>query len=68
VDLDKHLINDKDQAAGAALAKPAVQPNSKTKSENGDEPTKPIEFGSDKDFQLSQAVNMLKGVQIIQKN
>src|SRR5665647_2087912 len=67
-DLDKHLSNDKDKAAGAALAKPVAQPSSKPKSENGEEPPKPIEFGSDKDFQLTQAVNMLKGLQIIQKN
>jgi carboxyl-terminal processing protease len=67
-DLDKHLTNDKDKAAGAALGKPAAQPGSKPKSENGEEPPKPIEFGSDKDFQLTQAVNMLKGLQIIQKN
>ena len=67
-DLDKHLTNDKDKAAGAALAKPVAQPSSKPKSENGEEPPKPIEFGSDKDFQLTQAVNMLKGLQIIQKN
>jgi carboxyl-terminal processing protease len=67
-DLDKHLTNDKDTAAGAALAKPVAQPSSKPKSENGEEPAKPIEFGSDKDFQLTQAVNMLKGLQIIQKN
>ena len=65
-DLDKHLANDKDKAA--AKAKPAAQPNGKPKGENGDEPRKPIEFGSDKDFQLSQAINMLKGVHIIQKN
>jgi len=67
-DLDKHLTNDKDKAAGAALAKPAAQPSGKPKSENDEEPPKPIEFGSDKDFQLTQAVNMLKGLQIIQKN
>ena len=69
-DLDKHLINDKDKAAaGAAKAKPAAQPNGKPKGEAGDDaPAKPIEFGSEKDFQLSQAVNMLKGLQIVQKN
>ena len=65
-DLDKHLSNDKDIAAAAA-AKPAAQPGDKPKSETGETPTKPIEFGSDKDFQLVQAVNMLKGLQIIQK-
>ena len=68
-DLDKHLANDKDKAAGAKLAKPAAQTGAKPKNGNGDEtPPKPIEFGSDKDFQLSQAMNMLKGLQIIQKN
>ncbi|MFH1043777.1 MAG: S41 family peptidase [Pseudomonadota bacterium] len=67
-DLDKHLTNDKEKAAEAARVKAAAQPGGKPKGENGDEPSKPIEFGSDKDFQLSQAVNMLKGLQIIQKN
>ena len=67
-DLDKHLTNDKDKAAEAAKAKPTAQPNGKPKSESPDEPFKPIEFGSDKDFQLTQAVNMLKGLQIIQRN
>ncbi len=64
-DLNKHLSNDKD--AAAKTVKPAAQPGDKPKSENGEEPAKPIEFGSDKDFQLTQALNMLKGLQIIQK-
>jgi carboxyl-terminal processing protease len=64
-DLNKHLTNDKDKAAGATLAKPAAQPTSKPKSESGDEPPKPIEFGSDKDFQLIQALNKLKGLPIV---
>jgi carboxyl-terminal processing protease len=65
-DLNRHLSNDKDASAGAA--KPAARPEDKPKSEGGEEPAKPIEFGSDKDFQLTQAVNMLKGLQIIRKN
>ncbi|MFH1604695.1 MAG: S41 family peptidase [Pseudomonadota bacterium] len=66
-DLDKHLINDKDKSG--ASAKPAAQPNGKPKSQSGNEaPMKPIEFGSERDVQLTQAVNMLKGLQIIQKN
>ena len=65
-DLDRHLANDKDPAAGTA--KPTAQADEKPKGENGEEPTKPIEFGSDKDYQLVQAVNMLKGLQIIRKN
>jgi len=70
-DLDKHLINDKDKEkpAGDAAARSAAQPGAKPKNGNGDEPpAKPVEFGSDKDYQLSQAMNMLKGLQIIQKN
>lgn len=64
-DLDKHLTNDKDKATDAAKGKPAAQPSSKPKSDNGEEPPKPIEFGSDKDFQLTQAVNQLKGLPIV---
>jgi carboxyl-terminal processing protease len=67
-DLDKHLTNDKEKAAEAERVKAAAPPGGKPKGENGNEPPKPIEFGSDKDFQLSQAMNMLKGLQIIQKN
>ena len=67
-DLDKHLTNDKDKAIEAAKSKPAAQSNGKPKGESADESVKPIEFGSDKDFQLSQAINMLKGLQIIQRN
>ena len=67
-DLDKHLANDKDKAVEVVKAKPAAQPSSKPKSENGEEPPKPIEFGSDKDFQLTQAVNKLKGLPLVLKN
>jgi len=66
-DLDKHLTNDKDKDADAR-AKAGAQPNGKPKGENGGEAAKPVEFGSDKDYQLVQALNMLKGLQIIQKN
>ncbi len=65
-DLNKHLSNDKDTSARSD--KPAAAPGDKPRSENGDAPAKPIEFGSDKDHQLIQALNMLKGLQIIQKN
>jgi len=65
-DLNKHLSNDKDTAAKSD--RPAAQPSDKPKSENGEAPAKPIEFGSDKDYQLTQAMNMLKGLQIIRKN
>jgi len=67
-DLNKHLTNDKDKAAETAAAKPTAHANGKPKADSADEPAKPIEFGSDKDFQLVQAINMLKGLQIIRKN
>ncbi|MBK5105413.1 MAG: peptidase S41, partial [Burkholderiales bacterium] len=65
-DLDKHLTNDKEKEAAAD--KSAAKPKDKPKGEGGDALAKPVEFGSDKDYQLAQAVNMLKGLQIIQRN
>ncbi|MHB8667556.1 MAG: S41 family peptidase [Burkholderiales bacterium] len=65
-DLNKHLSNDKDPAAGAD--KPAAQPSGEPANENGATPAKPIEFGSDKDYQLTQAVNMLKGLRILERH
>ena len=62
-DLDRHLSNDKDRAAAPAKQ----QPNDKSKLEGEEPQSKPVEFGSDKDFQLVQAINMLKGLQIMQK-
>lgn len=62
-DLEKHLINDK-----ASTEKPGnnrknipVPPNGK------DEPahSTPAEFGSKEDYQLNQALNLLKGMQIL---
>ena len=75
-DLDKHLTNDKEsdkakaKSADAELAVPAAaQPGAKPKNGNTEEtPLKPIEFGSDKDFQLAQAINSLKGLPIVKKN
>src|SRR5487761_2569886 len=52
-DLNKHLSNDKDPAAGAN--KPAAPSVDQPGSENTEAPSKPIEFGSDKDYQLIQA-------------
>jgi carboxyl-terminal processing protease len=63
VDLDKHLINDKDPAAEKAKRKleELVQlQNAKTDKK----PPKPIDFGSAEDFQLKQAINQLKGLPV----
>jgi carboxyl-terminal processing protease len=62
-DLDKHLINNKpsdekpDSPGKSKLAPPVT---------NGDTPKfAPTEFGSKNDYQLAQALNLLKGMQIL---
>ncbi|MBL8484523.1 MAG: S41 family peptidase [Rhodocyclaceae bacterium] len=81
-DLDHHLSNDRDpDAAAATPAKPEQAPKAKEpakpapktdkpgagKSGDEDEAKAPIEFGGKNDYQLAQAVNLLKGVRIMQK-
>jgi carboxyl-terminal processing protease len=63
-DLDKHLINDKpsDEKPGNA-SKSAVSP-ADTKEDSAK--VTPAEFGSKNDYQLNQALNLLKGMQILQ--
>lgn len=75
-DLDRHLGNDRDTPA-PAVAKPAETPapgSSKTPSKGKEEP-KADEDGEERpkfemagkdDYQLAQAVNLLKGLQIVQ--
>ncbi len=76
-DLERHLSNDKEAATPAKDAPaPAVKPQSKApvkpKGGNGkdevDEPAEPPsrELASKKDYQLGQALNLLKGLQIMQ--
>ncbi|MFZ5523528.1 MAG: S41 family peptidase [Pseudomonadota bacterium] len=64
-DLDKHLINDKpsDGKPGSIGKNTLTAPKS-----NGGETAKPApaEFGSKSDYQLNQALNLLKGIQILQ--
>ena len=79
-DLERHLSNDKEkdadpkaepsQAKPETTPEPKVKPDSKPK--NGDEKEKseqvaPKEFGSKDDYQLNQALNLLKGLQVLQK-
>jgi len=63
-DLDKHLINDKpsDEKSGNASKNTLSPPDTK------EDATKftPTEFGSKSDYQLNQALNLLKGMQILQ--
>ena len=73
-DLERHLDNDK-EAPGAAKevpAKPQSKAPAKPKTSNGkdggDEPAEPPsrELASKNDYQLGQALNLLKGLQIMQ--
>ena len=83
-DLDHHLTNDKEKgtATSTGSVTPAketpAKPQSKTPAkpkdsngkENGDEPAEPPsrELASKSDYQLNQALNLLKGLQIMQNN
>ena len=63
-DLDKHLVNDKDNGEES-------DENGKTKLESHGTKGKPIQtkpsrFGSEDDYQLNQALNLLKGMRILQ--
>lgn len=62
-DLGKHLINDK-----PSDAKPAnTGKNTLSQPDTNEDTTKftPTEFGSKNDYQLNQALNLLKGIQIL---
>lgn len=64
-DLDKHLINDK---PGNESTTKQVKDTLPTTSDNQGDTAKfkPTEFGSKGDYQLNQAMNLLKGMQILQ--
>jgi carboxyl-terminal processing protease len=67
-DLERHLSNSQElDAKGGATVKPAAPAKSPAKREEGDA-TKPkiLEFGSKDDYQLHQALNLLKGMHILQ--
>jgi carboxyl-terminal processing protease len=69
-DLSRHLANPKDgdTAPAEQPAKPAVpapaNPDSKDKPTDKPIPTEP---GSKSDYQFNQALNLLKGLQFIQR-
>ena len=71
-DLEKHLDNptDKDASAPAKGVNkaPAARPKSNPGKDEADEPSEPPsrELASKKDYQLNQALNLLKGLQIMQ--
>jgi len=72
-DLDRHLDNDKEQPHAKEekpVAKPPHGKSGKGKSgakDEDDEAPKPIEVGTKNDYQLSQAMNLLKAWQILKK-
>ncbi|MCL2345456.1 MAG: S41 family peptidase [Desulfobulbus sp.] len=73
VDLERHLNNDREKEAPASEAKPAAKPgNDKPgkdkggKKENEDEMPQRMEYASADDYQFQQALNLLKGLQIMQ--
>ncbi len=72
-DLDRHLNNDRDKEAGKPEAKPQAgkQPNKPAKEKSGkdeaeDEMPQRLEYAGKADYQFQQALNLLKGLQIMQ--
>ena len=63
-DLNKHLVNDKpsDEEPNSISKKAPTSPD----SSEGAAKSAPAEFGSKNDYQLNQALNLLKGMQILQ--
>jgi len=62
-DLDKHLSNDQGEDKSEAPAKPAKS-QSKNKENDGAK-VEVAEFGAKNDYQLNQALNLLKGMSIL---
>jgi carboxyl-terminal processing protease len=71
-DLERHLDNDKEKEKAAPKEAAPVKPQSKGgkgkggKDEEEEAPTPPFEIASKNDYQLSQAMNLLKAWQVIQ--
>ena len=72
-DLDRHLSNDRDKEAAKEATKPeakgAAKPpkNGKDKKEDAEEEMpQRLEYATKGDYQFQQALNLLKGLQIMQ--
>jgi carboxyl-terminal processing protease len=66
-DLERHLANDKD---GKDTEKPAPAKKDKSGGKDADKDdahAAPVEFASKNDYQLAQAMNVLKALQVIRK-
>jgi len=62
-DLDKHLVNDRPSTDDKPSEE--IKPSPRDSKEDSGKFT-PTEFGSKNDYQLTQALNLLKGIQILQ--
>jgi carboxyl-terminal processing protease len=62
-DLDKHLSNDQGEDKAEAPAKPAKSQSKNKENEGGK--VEVAEFGAKNDYQLNQALNLLKGISIL---
>ncbi len=62
-DLTKHLTNDKDVTANNVKST-AIDEKEEVRLIEQEKKRKPLEFGSKEDFQLSQALNYLKGLPV----
>ena len=69
-DLDRHLSNDRDKDAQKPQAKPAAKTGKDKdkggKDETDEDPLARLEYGSKSDHQFQQALNLLKGLKIMQ--
>lgn len=63
-DLDRHLSNGQTEEKSGAPAKP-VTTKTPPKTKEGDEKVEIAEFGAKNDYQLNQALNLLKGMSIL---
>ncbi len=68
-DLERHLDNDKEKLAPkeAAPAKPQSKKGKGGKDDEEEPPTPAFEIASKSDYQLSQAMNLLKAWQVIRQ-
>ena len=66
-DLTRHLSNPKEDEAPAEKPAKVIPPPEKDNDAKGTDKNAPIEPGSKNDYQFTQAMNLLKGLQILQK-
>jgi carboxyl-terminal processing protease len=66
-DLTRHLSNPKDGETPQAPEQPAKVITPPSNNDKGGEKDTPVEPGTKSDFQFTQAMNLLKGLQILQK-